>query len=255
MPSTARIATASAAIALAALLSACVPSDPGSSVSPEQQGPQPPASALLTLQRLATVVTADDAPAQALFDVGEASTSGSDLASEQQYWDAVGGSPEECRDVVSSPYLVASADAADEAHLDDPTGALARFTEDEDLFGLIQVYGRIFDDETAAAAYLDGLVQTVAGCAGYQLVGEDGAVTYQAVALRLLESTTAPIGTRVVDLREDVAGSDIVGVGTTFVLRKNAVIAIYSELYPRSTMTTADVTELAGTLADRLAAL
>ena len=183
---------ASAAIALAVILSACVPTGPVTDPTPDQQGPLPPTSALLTLQQLAAIVTADDAPAQALFDVGEASTSGADLLSEQQYWEDVGGSPEECRDIVSSPYLVSSADAADEALTDDPTGAIARFSEDEDLFGLVQVYGRIFDDEAAASGFIDRFAQTVAGCAGYQLAGADGAVTYQAVALHLDESTTAP---------------------------------------------------------------
>lgn len=250
-----RVATASAAIALAVVLSACVPSSPDSTATGEEQGPLPPTSALITLQQLAAVVTADDGPAQALFDVGEASTSGADLLSEQQYWEAVGGAPEECRDVVSSPYLVSSADAADDARLDDPTGAIARFSEDEDLFGLVQVYGRLFDDEATASGFVDDFAQTVAGCGGYQLVGEDGAVTYQALALHLGESTTAPIGTRVLHFSEDVAGSDILGVATTFVVRKNAVIAIYSELYPSSTMTPNDVAELATTLSERLAAL
>ncbi len=255
MRSSWRIASAPAAIALAVVLAACVASVPTGEPSPGQQGPLPPTAALITLQQLATVVTAADAPAQSLFDVGEASSSGDDLVSEQGYWDAVGGSPDVCRDVVSSPYLVRTADADDDALLDDPTGAIGRFSEDEDLFGLIQVYGRIFDDEAAASGFVDGFAQTVAGCSGYQLTGEDGTVTYQAVALHLEESTTAPIGTRVLDFREDVAGSDITGVGTTFVVRKNAVIAIYSELYPSSTMTTTDVAQLAETLAERLAAL
>lgn len=255
MRSLSRIATASAAVALVAILSACVPSDPVATPPVEEQGPLPPTRALITLQQLAGIVTEADAPPQALFDVGEASTSGSDLVSEQGYWDAVGGAPEECRDVVSSPYLVRTADGADPALGDDPTGALARFSEDEDLFGLVQVYGRVFDDETAASGFFDGFEQTVGVCAGYQLTGEDGAVTYQAVALHAEESTTAPVGTRVLHFSEDVASSDIVGVGTTFVLRKNAVIAIYSELYPSSTMTATDVDRIGEALSERLAAL
>lgn len=157
--------------------------------------------------------------------------------------------------MVSSPYLVSSAGGARPDLSDDPTGALARFSEDEDLFGLIQVYGRIFDDEATASGFVDGFAQTVTGCGGYQLVDETGAATYQAVALHLQESTNAPIGTRVLEFSEEVAGSEIVGVGTTFVVRKNAVIAIYSELYPSSTMMPADVAELAETLSARLAAL
>jgi hypothetical protein len=255
MRSSSRIASATATFALTLALSACVPATPTHDASPEQQGPLPPTGALITLQQLATVVTADDAPAQSLFDVGESSTSGDDLVSEEGYWQAVGGSPEECRDVVSSPYVVRTADADAESLLDDPTGAIARFSEDEDMFGLIQVYGRIFDDDAAASGFVDGFTQTVAACSGYQLTGEDGTVTYRAVALHLDESTTAPIGTRVLEFREDVAGSDITGVATTFVVRKNAVIAIYSELYPSSTMTTADVSQLSDTLAQRLAAL
>jgi len=250
-----RVAAVVSAVALAVVLSACVPSAPVVTPTGEPQGPQPPSSDPITLQQLATVVTEADAPGQALFDVGAASTSGPDLLSEQQYWETAGGAPGECRDIVSSPYLVSSADAADIARTDDPTGALGTFSEDEDLFGLIQVYGRIFDDQATASGFLDGFAQTAAGCAGYQLAAEDGIVTYQATGLHLEESATAPVGTRVLRFSEDVAGSDILSVGTTFVQRKNAVIAIYSELYPSSTMTPADVTELAQTVTGRLAAL
>ena len=251
----ARIATATTAVALAVLLAACVPAAPVSTPTGEPQGPQPPSDAPITLQQLATVVTEDDAPPQALFDVGAASTSGADLLSEQQYWESVGGSPEQCRDVVSSPYLVSSADAADVARTDDPTGTLGTFSEDEDLFGLVQVYGRIFDDPAAASGFLDAFLQTVAGCTGYNLTDDDGAVTYQAVALHADEATDAPLGTRLVVFREDVSGSDILGVGITFVQRKNAVIAIYSELYPSSTITPADLSRITTTVSGRLAAL
>ncbi len=251
----ARLATAAAAIALAVLLGACVPSTPIAPPAGEPQGPQPPSDALITLQQLVTVVSEEDAPSQSLFDVGSASTSGSDLLSEQQYWDDVGGSPEECRDIVSSPYLVSMADAADTARADDPTGALATFSEDENLFGVVHVYGRVFDDPATASGFMDGFMQTVAGCGGYQLAGGDGEVTYQALALHVGEATDAPPGTRVVVFSEDVASSDALGVGTTFVQRKNAVIAIYSELYPSSTITTTDVSRITTTVTGRLAAL
>jgi hypothetical protein len=250
-----RVAAILSAAALAVVLGACVPAAPTVAPTDEPQGPQPPPVALITLQHLAAVVTEGDTPAQALFDVGSASTSGPDLLSEQQYWEAVGGSPEECRDIVSSPYLVSSADAVDTARIDDPTGTLATFSEDEDLFGLVQVYGRIFDDPATASGFLDAFMDTVAGCAGYQLAGEDGVVTYQAVALHVDEATDAPLGTRVVLFSEDVAGSDVLSVGTTFVQRKNAVIAIYSELYPSSTITPADVSRITTTVTGRLAVL
>ncbi|MEO7898229.1 MAG: hypothetical protein ABIR65_13120, partial [Pseudolysinimonas sp.] len=249
-----RFAAVVGAIAIAVALSACVPAAPAIPTS-QPQGPQPPADGPITLQVLATIVTEDDAPAQSLFDVGAASTSGADLLSEQDYWVAVGGRPEECRDVVSSPYLVSSADATDAARTDDPTGALGTYSEDEDLFGLVQVYGRIFDDEARATSFLAEFTQTVAACPAYQLTGDDGTVSYDAVGLHLQESTTAPIGTRQLVFSEDVAGSDILGVSTTFVQRKNAVIAIYAELYPSSTMTAADVATLTATITGRLAAL
>jgi hypothetical protein len=249
-----KVAAGVAAAALSVLLGACVGAAP-ETAPVEEQGPQPPTSALITLQQLATVVTEGDAPANSLFDIGQTSTSGDDLLSEQDYWVAVGGRPEECRDVVSSPYLVSMADAAAPARLDDPSGALGTYSEDEDLFGLVQVYGRIFDDEATASGFLDSFAQTVAGCAGYQFVGDDGAATYDAVALRVDESTTAPLGTRVFHYVEDVAGSDILGVSTTFVQRKNAVVAIYSELYPSSTMTPDDVETLTNTITGRVAAL
>jgi hypothetical protein len=250
-----RVATVVSAVGLAVVLSACVPAAPVVTPTAEPQGPQPPSSDPITLQQLAAVVTEADAPPQTTFGVGAASTSGPDLLSEQRYWDSAGGAPEECRDIVSSPYLVSSADASDVARTDDPTGALGTFSEEEDLFGLVQVYGRIFDDEITASGFLDGFAQTAAGCRGYQLAAEDGTVTYQATGLNLEESATAPVGTRVLLFSEDVAGSDILGVATTFVQRKNAVVAIYSELYPSSTMTPADVTQLATTVTGRLAAL
>jgi hypothetical protein len=250
-----RLAAASTTAALAILLSACVISTHVDAPTGEPQGPQQPSDALITLQQLATVVMAEDAPAQSIFDVGEASTSGPDLLSEQQYWEESHGAPEECRDVVSSPYLVSSADAADVARTDDPTGAIGRFTEDEELFGLVQVYGRIFDDVATASGYLDAFAQTVAGCPGYQLAADDGTVTYQAVALHLAESTTAPVGTRILLFSEDAVGSDTLGVTTTFVQRKNAVIAIYSELYPSSTMSPDDVATVTDTIVGRLAGL
>ena len=124
-----------------------------------------------------------------------------------------------------------------------------------DRFGLVQVYGRVFDDEATASGFLDAFAQTVAGCAAYQFVREDGVVTYDAAALHVEESTTSPLGTRVLEYVEDVAGSDILGVSTTFVQRKNTVVAIYSELYPSSTMTPDDVAKLTDTIAARMAAL
>lgn len=250
-----RVAAVVGALALVIALSACVPSAKVAVPTSEPQGPLPPSDAPITLQQLATVVTEGDAPAQSLFDVGAASTSGADLLSEQQYWEAVGGRPEECRDIVSSPYLVSSADGADASRTDDPTAALGTYSEDEDLFGLVQVYGRIFDSPATGEAFLAEFTQTVAGCLGYQLTGEDGAVTYDAVALHLQESTTAPIGTRQFVFSEVVTGSDIISVSTTFVQRKNAVVAIYAELYPISTMTPADVTTLTATVTGRLAAI
>jgi len=254
MPVRSSVAAGVALAVLTAVLAGCVGA-PHETPPVEEQGPLPPTDALITLQQLATVVTAADAPANSLFDVGQASTSGADLLSEQDYWLAVGGRPEECRDVVSSPYLVSTADAASEARLDDDTGTLGTYSEDEDLFGLVQVYGRVFDDEATASGFLDGFAQTVAGCAAYQFIGDEGTPTYDAVGLHVEESTTSPLGTRVLEYVEDVAGSDILGVSTTFVRRRNTVVAIYSELYPSSAMTPDDVAKLTDTIAARMAAL
>jgi hypothetical protein len=255
MSAPSRIATALGALALVVLLNACSAPETAPVPSGEPQGPLPPSTAAITLQQLATVVTEADAPPQALFDVGAASTSGADLLSEQDYWVSVGGTPAECADVVSSPYLVSSADAADPARADDPTGALGTFTEVEDLFGLVQVYGRVFDDAATASGFLDEFSATVAGCAGYRFVGPEGDVTYQASGLRVDESTTAPAGTRMLAYSEDIEGSDALGVGITFIQHENAVVAVYSELYPSSTMTPAEVDTLATAVAARLAML
>jgi hypothetical protein len=219
------------------------------------QGPQPPSNAAITLEHLAGLVTEADAPPQALFDVGQASTAGADLLSEQDYWISVGGTPDECADIVSSPYLVSSDDAGDLARADDPTGAIGTFTEQEDRFGLVQVYARAFDDAATASGFIDTFLATVAGCGGYRFVGTDGEVSYGASALEAVESPAAPVGTRVLTYSEVVAGSDALGAGITFVQHENSVVAIYSELYPSSTMTSADVAGLADALSVRLAAL
>jgi hypothetical protein len=255
MSAPSRIATALGAVALVVLLSGCVEPETVPEPTGEPQGPVPPSTTSITLQRLATVVSEADAPPQALFDVGAASTSGDDLLSEQDYWTSVGGTPAECADVVSSPYLVSSADAADPARMDDATGALGTFTEVEDLFGLVQVYGRVFDDASTASGFVDELSATVAGCAGYRFIGADGEVTYDASSLSISESTTAPAGTRVLTYTEDVQGSDALGVDITFIQHENAVVAVFSELYPSSTMTPADVAAIGTAIAGRMAAL
>jgi hypothetical protein len=256
MPVPSRIAATAGAFALVLLLSACIAPDPGTDApTGEPQGPLPPSGTSITLQQLAGVVSEADAPPQALFNVGAASTAGADLASEQDHWLSVGGTPAACADIVSSPYLVSSADAAEAARRDDPTGALATFTEAEDLFGLIQVYGRAFDDAATASGFLDAFSATVAGCSGYRFLGPEGDIIYDASGLRVKESTTAPAGTRVLTYSEEAGESDALGVGITFIQHENAVLSIYSELYPSSTMTPADVAELAAILTDRMAAL
>ena len=150
---------------------------------------------------------------------------------------------------------MSSADAIDVARTDDPTGALGTFSEDEDLFGIVQVYGRIFDDEATASGFLDGFVQTVAGCSGYQLSGDDGTVTYQAVALHVGGVRDRPAGMRAVLFSEDVGG-----VGHA--RRRHDVPPAQERrdrdllrALPSSTMTTDDVTDLAATIAGRLATL
>jgi hypothetical protein len=251
-----RIATALGAVTLVVMLGACVgPAAPADTPSGDPQGPLPPSNTAITLQQLAGVVAEGDAPPQALFAIGAASTSGADLLSEQDYWTSVGGTPAECADVVSSPYLVTSADAADAARTDDETGALATFTEQEDLFGLVQVYGRVFDDAAAASGFLDAFAGIVAACPGYRFIGTDGAVSYEAANLRVTESPEPPAGTRVLTYSEEVRGSGALSVGITFMQHENAVVSIYAELYPSSTMTPADVEAIADVIAGRLAAL
>lgn len=252
-----RIATALGGMALAGLLTACVASGPTPDDTPtgQPQGPLPPSATEITLQRLASVVSAADAPPQALFTVGAASTAGEDLVSEQEYWVSVGGTPVECADVVSSPYLVSSEDAFDAARIDDPTGALGIFTEEEDRFGLVQVYGRVFDSEATASGFLDAFLTIVAECGAYRFVGPTGDVTYAATGLRVDESLPTPTDARVLRYGEDVSGSDVLAVGTTLIQHRNAVVGVYFELYPSSTMTSADVTELVATLTNRIATL
>jgi hypothetical protein len=54
---------------------------------------------------------------------------------------------------------------------------------------------------------------------------------------------------------EEVSSSDALGVGITFLQHENAVVSLYSELYPSSTMTPADVEDLVTAVRDRLAVL
>jgi hypothetical protein len=251
-----RAAATLAAVTLVVLLGACSePAAPVETPSGEPQGPLPPSDAGITLQQLAGVVTEADAPPEALFAVGAASTSGADLRSEQDYWASVGGTPAECADVVSSPYLVTSADAADPGRTDDATGALGTFTEQEDLFGLVQVYGRVFDEAATASGFLDAFSGIVAACPGYRFIGTDGAVTYEAADLRIAESPGGPAGTRALTYSEDVRGSDALGVEITFIQHENAMVSIYSELYPSSTITADDVDGIVTAVTGRLAAL
>ncbi|MGE3446183.1 MAG: hypothetical protein AB7H92_01210 [Microbacteriaceae bacterium] len=250
----ARLLVALAAVGLGVALSGCVgapaePVDPGPAAP---IGPVPPPSGPLTLERIAGIVSEDDGPPTTRFTPGGTlSTSGADLESEQQYWVAVGGTPDVCADVVAAPYLVSSADAADRDGLDDRSVLLGTFTElDEERFGLIQVYAREFDDDTAAQGFLSGFEASVAACPGYRFL-DDGVATYDAVALSVEQ--LAPAGDGEVAALEYRETLDTADHRTTvyFLQRDRIVISIYGEILPSSTITDADLESLTGTVALR----
>lgn len=249
-----------AALALTAsvlsLLSGCVGADPApvESVSSAPIGPVPPAGGPLTLEAVAAIIGADDAIATATFAGGDApSTSGADLASENDYWIAVGGRPDACAGVVSAPYLVSAADTG--SRLDDPTLLIGIFTEvDEERFGLIQVSARQFDDAATASGFLTELTATVQGCPSYQLVDGD-TVTWNAVALNVAPLADLPAEVAGVRYIETLQDSAALGVSTIFLQRDGVVLSIYGEITDTSTITQADVDALAAVVADRLGRL
>jgi hypothetical protein len=245
------------ALGLMLALTACVGA-PGP-VDEVPIGPEPAPTGPLTVKRVAGIVTADDVPATASLLIGTTqSTSGDDMVAERDYWIAVGGQPAECQDVVSAPYLVSSSDAASRDLLDDPSALLATVTElDEERFGLIQVYAREFDDETAARAFLAGFQTTVAGCRAYQFL-DDGAVTYDAIALAVepVAEAGGEEGTvSALVYRETLGDSPDHRTTVYFLQRDGLVLSVYGEVLPSSTITDADIESLAGTIAIRLATL
>ena len=250
-----RVAGVLAAASTILILAACVAAFPDT--DQPDQGPLPPASdGFVALDQLATLVTEADAPATMLVQVGEVSASGADLTSEQGYWVSVGGEPAECADVVSSAYLVSSADTGDRA--DDPTGLIGMFTEiDEDRFGLMQAYARQFDDAPTAALFLQELRQTVVGCPGYRLIGADGTSNWTTSELQLTEGPAGPAGLDMESLRyeEIVQDSDALGLTITFLRRDNVMVAVYAESYPTSTFTDGDASAIATAAYERMSAL
>jgi hypothetical protein len=238
-------------VALAGCVGAPAPADdptPGAPI-----GPVPAPAGPLTLQTVVTIVGETDASATATFTPGNApSTSGDDLSSENDYWLAVGGRPEQCADVVSAPYLVSAADGAALDRLDDPSALIGTFTEiDEQRFGLIQVYARQFDVAAEATGFLDGFTATVQGCASYQLVDGD-TVTWDAVGLNVSPLSDLPADVSGLRYVETVTSPPGTSVTTTFLQRDGVVVSVYSELTPTSSITQADVDAVAAAVAQRL---
>jgi hypothetical protein len=244
-----RLTAALVALSLGAGLTGCVGA-PAETGSAPPIGPVPAPTGPLTLERVAGIVGQDDVPPTTRLTVGTTiSSAAEDLAAENDYWVAVGGQPEQCREVVAAPYLVTSADAGS----DDPSALLATVTElDEERFGLIQVYAREFDDSAAAGAFLAGFQADVAGCPGYQFV-DDGAVTYDAVALSLEQLAPGGDGeVAALEYRETLGDSAEHRTSVYLLQRDGIVISIYGEILPSSTITDADLESLAGKVAIRL---
>ncbi|MEO8094393.1 MAG: hypothetical protein ABI632_05585, partial [Pseudolysinimonas sp.] len=237
-------------------LTGCVDATPGpvETSAPAPIGPVPVAAGPLTLQQVVAIVGEDDGTGATSFSAGtEFSTSGDDLASENDYWVGNGGNPAQCAGVVSAPYMVSAHDTG--ARLDDPSVLVGTFTElDEDRLGLIQVYARQFDDAATASMFLDEFTATVKGCPAYQLVDGD-TVTFDAVKLKVSALKDLPPKLTGLHYVETVHGPGSDGVTVTFLQRDGVVISIYGELTSSSTITQDDVDAIAAKVATRLSQL
>ena len=242
-----------AAIALSVALAACVENgpenDPGTA-APAPVGPAPVPSGPLTLDRVVGIVSESDASATMTFTPGQLSTSGDDLASENDYFLGNAGAPAACAGVVSAPYLVSAHDTG--ARLDDPSALVGTFAEvDEDRFGLIQVYARQFDDAATASGFFTELSATVAGCSGYKLFDGD-TVTVDAVPNGVTTLDGLPAGVSGIRYTETLRQSDSTGVTIEFYQRDGVVISVYGELTSSSTITQAEVDAISTAVATRL---
>ena len=245
-----------ATAALVALgLGGCVAQTPETSETAGPVGPVAPGGGPLTLESVLGIVSELDGPATSSFSAGDSSsTSGADLQSEQNYWVSVGGRPEQCAGVVSSPYLVSASDTGERA--DDPSALLGTFTEiDEERFGLVQVYARQFDDAATASGFLSEVTAVVQGCPGYQLVDPDGVVTWNAVGLTVTPLAGLPSTVAGIEYLETLQDSASQTVTTTFLQRDGVVISVYGELTGSSSMTQADVDTISSDVAERLGLL
>ncbi|MBX3196061.1 MAG: hypothetical protein R2717_07405 [Schumannella sp.] len=243
-----------ALVALGLLLTGCIATEPEPPIEESTTPIGPVAPAPLSLQDVAGIVGEDDATPTSIFSPdGEIMTSGDVLASENDYWLGVGGTPQECAPVVSAPYLVSAADTG--TRLDDDAAVLGTITElDEERFGLIQIFARQFDDTATAQAFLGELAAAVADCPGYRLV--DGTtVTYDARDLELAEIPNLPESVSGVRYSETAHDSASLGTTTAFLQREGIVISVYGEVTPSSTISVADADALTATIASRLAAL
>ena len=251
------LATLFVPVALATVaLAGCVDENGGPAPDPTDApiGPVAPAPAALTLDSVAGIVSADDITETTTFTPGgELSTSGDDLASENDYWIAVEGTPQRCAPVVSAPYLVSGHDTGD--RLDDPSVLVGTMTEnDENRFGVIQIYARQFDDAATARAFLAELTASVGDCGGYTLA-EDGVVNFSASGLAIAELDDLPDGVTGLHYTEAVDSSSSTGVTTSFLQREGIVIAVYTETTTSSTISAAGADALTATIASRLASI
>lgn len=257
MPVVAGLRAPIVAVALALLLTGCVGGSPESVPVPSDTapvGPVPAPSGPLALDQVYGIVSDADASATMSFTAGGGlSTSGDDLASENDYWTDSSGSPAKCAGVVSSPYLVSAHDTG--PRLDDPSYLAGTFTEvDENRFGLIQVYERQFDDAATASDFFDEFIETVKGCPGYTL-SSGGKVTLDVVKLAVSTIRDLPEGVSGLHYVETMKGGASKGVTIDFYRRDGVVVSVYGELTSSSTITQKQVDAISASVAQRLGVL
>ena len=234
------------ALASAAVLCACT-------ASPE---PAPDARHI-TADEFEGLVLADDAALDQPFDTTfNLEPLALKAGSIQSFWDESGGDPVECLDTYFASYIMVPGEV--EVPPDDEFGDIAGYYPA--ATGAINVAGRSFESEDAARAFLATVPTGAAACTaagGYELYQGDGVVGWAvtAVAAGTPSGFAAPDGVTVLEQEETVVADYALRYRVTFLQFDNAVVAVTAQLHTTSTFAFEQVDELAGLVAERLAAL
>lgn len=241
-----RLLAGAAALVSVALLSAC-------SAPPE---PEPDARHI-TAAEFEGLVLADDLDIGASFDTTfNLEPLRLKAPSIQSFWDESDGDPVECLDSYFASYILRSTEVGDPN--DDEFADIAGYYPGEN--GAINVAGRSFESEDAAAAFLETVPISADACTsagGYELYQGDGVVGWgvTAVETRVPDSFPVPDGVRVLEQEETVTEGFALRYRVILLQFDNAIVAVTAQLHSTSTFTFEQVDELAGLVAARLVEL